>query len=204
LQRLEFPNNQLSSLPPEIGNLVNLRDLDLSHNNLSSLPPEIGNLSSLVQLKLPNNQLSALPAEIGNLSILRLLYLFDNQLTILPPEIAKLDSLCYLDLRGNLFQSIPFEIHPLERLGTLEQCYEDNEGLLLDDYLLDTLPQEVANGGTSAILAYLENEAWWHFQRLIGSISGTIGLLTAAVLAWRWKYRRGKRKNSEKAKVERA
>lgn len=34
-------DHPLSSLPPEIGQLVNLQELSLSFNQLSSLPPEI-------------------------------------------------------------------------------------------------------------------------------------------------------------------
>ncbi len=35
--------NQLTALPPEIGQLTNLQTLYLGDNQLTTLPPEIGN-----------------------------------------------------------------------------------------------------------------------------------------------------------------
>jgi Leucine-rich repeat (LRR) protein len=63
--------------------------LPLSFNQLSSLPPEVGQLSSLTGLSLHNNQLSSLPPEIGQLSNLTWLDLDHNPLTSPPPEIVE-------------------------------------------------------------------------------------------------------------------
>ncbi|MBE9561738.1 MAG: leucine-rich repeat domain-containing protein, partial [Proteobacteria bacterium] len=46
----------------------NVTELSLGSNQLSSLPPEIGNLTQLTKLYLIGNQLSSLPPEIGNLT----------------------------------------------------------------------------------------------------------------------------------------
>ena len=44
------------AIPPELGNLVNLRILYLRENRLSgALPPELGNLTSLTLLGLEQN-----------------------------------------------------------------------------------------------------------------------------------------------------
>ena len=48
-------NNNLGSLPPEIGDLKNVQDLYLGNNKISTIPGEIGKLKSLVELKLNNN-----------------------------------------------------------------------------------------------------------------------------------------------------
>ena len=68
----------ISELPDEIGQLVNLRVLDLGHNHLASLPESIGQLDNLQKLDLGGNQLASLHASIGQLANLQLLDLTGN------------------------------------------------------------------------------------------------------------------------------
>ena len=46
-EKHDLSNNQLSSIPPEIGQLSMLQELYLDNNHLSSIPPEIGQLGML-------------------------------------------------------------------------------------------------------------------------------------------------------------
>ena len=110
---LDLTGQGLGTLPPEIGNLTNLRSLVLSFNDLTVLPAEIGNLTNLVNLYLNNNQLMVLPPRIGKLSSLQYLNLRDNRLMGLPREIGNLTLLTDLDLRSNQLT----ELSP--QLGTL-------------------------------------------------------------------------------------
>ena len=64
----EIDEDEIVYLPPEIGNLTSLTELDLDGNQLTELPPEIGNLTGLTKLDLWVNGLTALPSEIGNLT----------------------------------------------------------------------------------------------------------------------------------------
>jgi hypothetical protein len=66
LEKLNLRNNQLTSLPEEIGNCTNIKLLFLSWNKLKTLPPSVGKLTNLEILYLDNNQLTSLPKEIGN------------------------------------------------------------------------------------------------------------------------------------------
>jgi Leucine-rich repeat (LRR) protein len=84
--------------------------LDLSYLDLTTVPPEIGQLSGLQELKLVGNALTALPPEIGLLSNLQNLYLSYNHLTTLPPEIGQLSSLQTLDLLENPLTTPPPEV----------------------------------------------------------------------------------------------
>ena len=85
ITQIHFRGLRLSSLPREIGKLVNLRDLYLPIcSQLTSLPPEIGNLVNLRELLIPN-KLTSLPLEIGNLVNLEFLYLRYNQLERFAP-----------------------------------------------------------------------------------------------------------------------
>ncbi len=66
--QLVLNDNQLSGeIPPALGNLANLRVLDLSSNELTwDTPPALGNLANLQGLWLQNNQLSGwIPAGVG-------------------------------------------------------------------------------------------------------------------------------------------
>ncbi len=131
---LDLSSNQLTTLPPEIGQLSRLQTLDLMDNQLTTLPPEITQLSQLQRLYLRSNQLTALPPEIAQLSQLQTLYLSANQLTTLPPEIAQLSQLQRLYLSSNQLTTLPPEITQLSQLQKLD----------LSDNQLTTLPPEIA------------------------------------------------------------
>ena len=102
---LNLPDNGLSgTIPPELGDLVHLRELDLSNNGLTgSIPPELGKLFRLELLNLSGNRLSGpLPAELGNLVVLKSLQLQDNAELSgpLPLSFSGLTLLETLDLSG--------------------------------------------------------------------------------------------------------
>jgi hypothetical protein len=71
------------TIPPEIGNLTNLEELIINFANLSgNIPVEIGNCTALKELELWHNQLTGtIPNELGNLVNLELITLEYNQLT---------------------------------------------------------------------------------------------------------------------------
>ena len=81
---LRLRSNQLSGeIPAALGNLLNLKRLDLSENQLSGeIPAALGNLLSLGGLDLSGNQLSGeIPAALGNLPNLQRLDLHNNRLS---------------------------------------------------------------------------------------------------------------------------
>ena len=75
---LSLEKNQLTTLPPQIGQLTNLQRLHLQDNQLTTLPPGIGQLTNLTHLYLRQNQLTSLPPEIEQLPKLEILYLVGN------------------------------------------------------------------------------------------------------------------------------
>ena len=109
--------NRLSSLPPEIGNLANLKDFRVNDNQLKSLPPEIGTLSNLYTFHVYNNQLGTLPPEIGNLTNLHTFHVYNNQLKTLPPEIGNLSNLSIFYVYSNQLKTLPPEIGNLSNLS---------------------------------------------------------------------------------------
>lgn len=91
LETLDASNNRLNGLPFEIGQIRTLKELNLSYNKLffSPLSPALGKLASLTKLDLSNNQLDELPSELGNLASLQTFILANNQLKVFPPELGK-------------------------------------------------------------------------------------------------------------------
>ena len=161
-----YQNNLSGNIPESIGNLTNLRSLDLGYNQLSgSIPESISNLTSLVNLRLYNNQLTgSIPESISNLTNLEILYLYNNQLTgNIPESIGNLTSLRILDLYGNqLTGTIPESIGNLTNLMGLD---------LYGNQLTGTIPESISNL-TSLVDLRLHN------NQLTGTIPESISNLT--------------------------
>jgi Leucine-rich repeat (LRR) protein len=91
-------NNYINTLPNNIGNLINLRELRLHSNNINTLPSTIGNLTQLSELMLSDNELNVLPDSFRNLRNLTLLWLNGNEnLTAIPDNFINMNHLA--DLR---------------------------------------------------------------------------------------------------------
>jgi internalin A len=136
---LDLSGNDLTELPPEIGQLTQLETLILGKrkkrwvefigNRLKTLPAEIGQLTNLKTLLVEGNQLKSLPVEIGRLKQLRILMVGENQLSELPKTFKQLTELRVLVLDKNKFTSIPIEIAQLSKLKTLRFWQNSLEGI---------------------------------------------------------------------------
>jgi Leucine-rich repeat (LRR) protein len=94
-------NNQLTSIPKELGQLSNLERLILNFNQITSIPKELGQLSNLIVLMLDHNKIASIPEELGQLLNLKELRFLNNQITEIPEVIHSMKNLENLDLRGN-------------------------------------------------------------------------------------------------------
>ena len=130
---LSLSSNGLSGiLPPEIGDLEELRFLTFHRNDFRGpIPPEIGNLSKLTSFGSAVSGLKGpIPAELGRLASLEGLDLRGNRLTgAIPPEIGDLAGLTWLQLTdNNLTGSIPSRIGGIESLRRVELDRNDLTG----------------------------------------------------------------------------
>lgn len=104
--KIELASSYLNgTLPSEIGNLTELKNLQIIFNNnlTGDIPIEIGNLLKLEVLSFWNNNLTGtIPSEIGNCSNLIDLLLDDNQLTgNIPQTFENFDKLRTFWVNGN-------------------------------------------------------------------------------------------------------
>ena len=100
-------NQQLQSLPENIGQLTALKQLYLEWNSLTTLPDSFTQMESLVNLAISNNWLISLPEAIGDLTELEFLDLGYNQIEAVPASISNLINLDYLWLFNNDLSEIP-------------------------------------------------------------------------------------------------
>ncbi|NXX02061.1 LRSM1 ligase, partial [Larus smithsonianus] len=185
--------NNLTSLVPKscsLLSLITVKVLDLHDNQLASLPADIGQLTSLQVLNLERNLLKCLPQSIGDLAQLQMLNVKGNKLKELPTTVSGLRSLRTLDLSENMLQELPRVLAHVRTLETLtldassmsypspDICSAGTESIQQflckecgiayyppSQYLLPVLEND--GGGTSvdgvdrAVHKYLEEESEW-------------------------------------------
>ncbi|KAM8995790.1 E3 ubiquitin-protein ligase LRSAM1 isoform 2-T2 [Ara ararauna] len=190
--------NNLTSLVPKscsLSSLVTLKVLDLHDNQLASLPADIGQLASLQVLNLERNLLKCLPQSIGDLAQLQVLNVKGNKLKDLPVTVSSLRSLRTLDISGNMVVELPRGLAHIRTLETLtldtssmtypspDICSAGTESIqqfLCKDCGIAYYPPaqyplpalESDGGGTSvdgvdrAVHKYLEEEGEWQEQKM--------------------------------------
>ena len=96
-----------------LGSLLNLQHLSMCHGFIGIIPPELGNLTNLKTLNLANSRLiGSIPKELGNLSKLEKLYLYNNQLTgKIPQELGNLTNLYELYFLTSTLKKSQFYIY---------------------------------------------------------------------------------------------
>jgi len=133
-----YQNNLTGTLPPQLGNLLQIESMVLHYGALTgSIPPELGNLTNLTSLVLQNNQLTgSIPAELGSMTALQQLGLERNQLSgSLPASLGNLNNLYGLYLNHNqLSGSLPASLGNISNLLALQVSYNQFSGSLPPEF----------------------------------------------------------------------
>ena len=133
-----IPHGLSGPIPPELGDLANLRILRLWSNDLSGpIPPELGNLGSVEDLDVYDNDLSGpIPPELGELASLTRLQLGANSLTgPIPRSLLDLARLTRFHFERNEGLCAPGVAGFADWLGAMEDtsgpyCNESDVGAL--------------------------------------------------------------------------
>ncbi|XP_051492467.1 E3 ubiquitin-protein ligase LRSAM1 isoform X2 [Apus apus] len=169
---LDLHNNQLASLPAEIGQLASLQVLNLERNLLTSLPQSIGDLAQLQMLNVKGNKLRELPAALGGLRSLRALDVRENPLRALPRALAHVRTLETLALDAS---SMTYPSPDVCSAGTeaIQQFLCKESGIVYYPPSQSPLPTLESDGGGTAVdgvdravQKYLEEESEWQEQKM--------------------------------------
>ncbi len=158
LEILNLSDNNLRSLPADLGRLHQLKIIFLSNNDFEEVPEVLADCPNLSMvgfksnkirvlaenilpvgvrwLILTNNKLERLPKSIGQLQSLQKLMLAGNQLRSLPDEMAACQNLELIRLAANRLESLPTWLFTLPRLSWL--AYAGNPGCITN--LSPTVP----------------------------------------------------------------
>lgn len=139
-------STSLTTLPETLGNMDQLKTLNLHSNALTSLPASIANLTLLEELHLHGNQLTSIPSEIESLENLKILNLHANQLTSLPEEVYNLSNLEALIISYNDLTEISASIGNLTNLTHFEIGYYGSTHYdFFEHNTISTLPASIGN-----------------------------------------------------------
>ena len=160
LKYLNLSENNLTSFPYELTTLPNLEYLNLRRNKINEVPSQWASTPKLTQLYLDRNKITQVPSGIASAAPnLQDLNLSSNQISVLPTEIANLSQLKYLGISNNPLSETP---HLISNIGNLEKLYMSNCGLF-------ALPDNLGN------LEYLTD--LYISDNPLGELPTDIGLL---------------------------
>ncbi|KAF8108036.1 hypothetical protein N665_0115s0048 [Sinapis alba] len=163
LRNLEISDSGLTGdIPAEIVKLTKLRQIEVYNNSLTGkFPPGFGALTDLTLLDASTNYLEGDLSELRTLINLVSLQLFENRFSgEIPPEIGEFKNLVNLSLyTNNLTGSLP------QKLGSLSDfdCIDASE-----NHLTGPIPPDMCKQGKMRALLLLQND-------LTGSIPESYG-----------------------------
>ncbi|KAI8113653.1 hypothetical protein M9435_003648 [Picochlorum sp. BPE23] len=154
-------NHSLPSLPKGVGNLANLREINVSGNLIERIPEEIGRLRSLETLDIHNNCIRELPESLGGLASLQELNAMGNRIERVPESLGRLRSLQVLGLKDNCLTELPDVFSGLQEL---REVY-------LTGNTLESLPDSMCECQSLVKIQLSHNGTLKHLPEKIGQLS---------------------------------
>eukprot|EP01125_Pyxidicula_operculata_P006166 TRINITY_DN214_c0_g1_i1.p1 TRINITY_DN214_c0_g1~~TRINITY_DN214_c0_g1_i1.p1 ORF type:complete len:1338 (-),score=304.60 TRINITY_DN214_c0_g1_i1:220-4233(-) len=121
LTKLLLYKNQMTSIPTDIGEMVELKDLDVSFNRLKSIPSSLSKCKNLTFLNFSYNNINSIPETLfDGLDNLQEFLINQNDITELPKSILKLKNIKRIECSQNSVQSNLPDIHTISDFNWLE------------------------------------------------------------------------------------
>lgn len=136
VQHLDISENPFPTLPLEIFDLENLEFLFMATMPewLTEVPPELGNLTNLKELFIVKSHWKTLPSTIGNLDNLEGIWASECKLVTLPIELYSLTKLDLLDLHDNqIADTLPAEIENLVNIRNIQLYFNQISGTIPEE-----------------------------------------------------------------------
>lgn len=189
--------NKLDTLPKEIGNLKNLKELSIYGTKIKKLPKEISNLKNLKYINLNGHKFENFPEEICSVENLEFLAIGNFNFDI-PDSIAYLKNLKYLYFPDILLNTLPESIGELTNLeeiyigrGKIETLPQSMNSLINlksigveESPLSEKIPPEILNQTGVQIVKYIlqyqldENKITLNESKMIIVGQGGVGKTT--------------------------
>jgi Leucine-rich repeat (LRR) protein len=158
LKHLTIEVTQITSLPSDIGHLINLKNITLDNCRITSLPESFGNLTNLTNISLNTCLITSLPESFGNLKHLKQINIDNTKLRNLPESFGDLPELNNLSIENCPLNHIPESFGNLKKLkyfninytntSTLPESFGNLhhlEELFISNVALNSLPESFGN-----------------------------------------------------------
>lgn len=122
LEKLNISTNLLPKLGEKsLGNMINLRELDISSNKLTSLPESVCDTLRLKIINISDNKLENLPENFGNQQLLDEINCSNNEITELPKDLRKkFSTIKKFNFSKNYIKFVDKSLHHLQQLEELD------------------------------------------------------------------------------------
>lgn len=157
LKTLQILQTGFVSLPDEIGNLKNVSMGYWYGNKFKAIPKGIGGMTGLTSLYMDNNELEgSIPDELADLPKLSYVRLYNNKLSGSIEVLSKMPTVTNIDLSNNQLRgNIDFDWSRASNLGTLKLGNTVSEG---DNQLSGNIPVSLLNLETLGTLDLSGNQ----------------------------------------------